>query len=63
MSIVTGALNTHKIVESYVTGFKYLTIEEMVILYPYLTPLTHKAGIFKADPEEIRERVSQRFGQ
>ena len=45
LSIVTGPLAIHNVVESYTKGqnFRYLTIPEMSILYPYLTPLTHEA--------------------
>jgi hypothetical protein len=46
LSVVTGTLNIHEVVDNAVGpegGFKYLTVEEMCILYPFLVPLTHKA--------------------
>ena len=64
MSIVTGILDVHTIVDSYTRDlpFKYLTVEEMSILFPHLTPLTYKAKQFKADPMNVAERVAKRFG-
>ena len=64
LSIVTGALNIHEGVDNAVGpegGFKYLTVEEMCILYPFLVPLTHKAQQFEADKDTVRGRVSERF--
>jgi len=62
--VVTGALNIHEVVDNAVGpegGFKYLTVEEMCILYPFLVPLTHKAEQFKTAKDTVRGRVSERF--
>ena len=64
LSVVTGALGIHEVVDNAVGpkgGFKYLTVEEMCILYPYLVPLTHKAEQFKTSKDVVRGRVSERF--
>jgi hypothetical protein len=68
MSVVTGTLSIHRNVEHYLSqlglgpsAFKYLTVEEMVILFPHLAPLTAKAGTFKIDKGLIKSRVMERF--
>ena len=68
MAVVTGCLGIHNNVDRYLTltgttGFKFLTVEEMAILFPFLTPLTHKAQAFKEDRQSVIERVAPRFGQ
>ena len=46
ISVITGNLDIHVSVDKFMEGqpLKYLTIEEMCILYPYLVPLTHRSG-------------------
>ena len=64
LSVVTGTLNIHEVVDNAVGpegGFKYLTVEEMSILYPFLVPLTHKAKQFTTAKDTVRGRVSERF--
>ena len=39
ISIVAGSKQIHEIVDNYNKDLKYLTVEEMCVLHPYLTPL------------------------
>ena len=62
MAIVTGPLGIHNVVDSYTQSkFKYLTIPEMCLLYPFLVPLTNEARSFREPLADVRKRVSERF--
>ena len=43
MTIVTGKIGIHKTVDYYAKELKYMSVEEMSILFPEIVPLTYKA--------------------
>ena len=66
LALVTGREKIHENVEYYLKGnnannFKYLTIPEMSVLFPILSPLTHLAGQFTEPRDQVKERVARRF--
>ena len=62
ISIVTGLIGVHNTVDYYAKELRYLSVEEMSILYPDIVPLTYRANQFKTPIEVVKQRVGQRFG-
>ena len=68
LALVTGRHKIHEQVKYYLknnsddkNSFKYLTVPEMQVLFPILSPLPHLSGQFTEPRDQVKERVARRF--